>query len=267
MVAETTNLPSLEPRRGFKQDPADFQVKLTNLGIQGLEFVLGGGVPEDSVYFLTGLPGTYYATFAQQAIYNHLSKKGKAVYYTSEVSSTEIVQDMQLYGWDVGDYLDDGSLVFARPLPPQLQAFVQLMPAVQQEQQISLSSAGLGGLTKDFISRLKDERWSVLNLSYLMNAYPPQEITDLVMFWVNAVHKYGGVHFMLLLEGAHDEKQMTVLKNMADGVFNFKFVNGFGQAEGEIEVQKIRRVLPKSKVFRHVVQSDGLAVETTARIG
>ena len=155
MVAETSNLPPLELRQGSKSEPAESQVRLTNLGIQGLEFVLGGGLPEDSVYFLTGQPGTYYATFAQQAIYNHLVKKGRAVYYTSEVSSTEILQDMQLYGWEVGNYLDEGSLVFARPLPPQLQAFVQLMPAVQAEQHISLSSTGLGALTKDFVSRLK----------------------------------------------------------------------------------------------------------------
>ena len=39
---------------------AENQVKLSNLGIPGLEFVTGGGVPEDSVYILTGQPGTYY---------------------------------------------------------------------------------------------------------------------------------------------------------------------------------------------------------------
>ncbi len=246
---------------------AEEQVKLTNLGIQGLEFVLGGGLPEDSVYVLTGLPGTYYITFAQQAIYSHLVKRGKAVYYTSETASTEILQDMELYRWNVRPHVDDGSLVFARPLPPALQAFVGLMPQAPHEQFINLASGGLGSLTKDFLSRIKEERWSVLNLSYLLNQYPAQEITDLMLFWVNAVHKFGGVHFVLLLEGAHDEKQVTFLKNIADGVFNFRFVDGFGQSEGEVEVQKLRRVVPKAKVFRHVVQSDGLAVETTARIG
>ncbi len=247
--------------------PAEDQVKLTNLGIQGLEFVLGGGLPEDSVYLLTGVPGTYYITFAQQAIYSHLLKRGKAVYYTSETASTEILQDMELYGWNIRGYIDDGSLVFARPLPPALQAFVGLMPRAPNEQFINLASSGLGTLTKDFISRIKEERWSVLNLSYLMNQYSPQEINDLMLFWVSAVHKYGGVHFVLMLEGAHDEKQVTFLKNIADGVFNFRFAQGFGQSEGEVEVQKLRRVVPKAKVFRHVVQSDGLAVETTARIG
>ncbi len=246
---------------------AENQVRLTNLGIQGLEFVLGGGLPEDSVYVLSGVPGTYYTTFAQQAIYSHLVKKGKVVYYTSETASTEIQQDMELYGWNVGNYVDNGSLVFARPLPPALQASVGPMPRAPNEQFINLTSSGLGGLTKDFLSRVKEARWSVLNISYLMNQYSPQVITDLMLYWVSAVHTYGGVHFVLLLEGAHDEKQVTFLKNIADGVFNFKFAEGFGQSEGEVEVQKLRRVMPKSKVFRHVVQPDGLAVETTARIG
>ena len=94
-----------------------------------------------------------------------------------------------------------------------------------------------------------------------------QEINDLMLFWVNAVHKYGGVHFVLMLQGAHDERQVTFLKNLVDGVLTFKTVEGYGQSEGEVEIQKLRRVLPKSKTFRHVVQTDGLVVETTARIG
>jgi KaiC/GvpD/RAD55 family RecA-like ATPase len=246
---------------------AENQVKLSNLGVPGLEFVTGGGVPEDSVYILTGQPGTYYSTFAQQAVFSHLERKGRAVYYTSETSSTEIEQDTDLYGWNFRTYVDDGNLVFVRPLSPSLQGLVGLMPRVPTEQILNLSSAGLGGLTRDFLTRLKEERWSILNISYLMNQYTPQEINDLMLFWVNAVHKYGGVHFVLMLQGAHDDRQVTFLKNLVDGVFSFKFVEGFQQTEGEVEIQKLRRVLPKSKSFRHVVQSDGLVVETTARIG
>ena len=247
--------------------PAENQVKLSNLGIPGLEFVTGGGLPEDSVYILTGQPGTYYTTFAQQAIFSHLEKKGKAVYYTSEMSSTEIEQDTDLYGWNFKSYVDDGSLLFVRPLSPSLQGLVSLMPRVPTEQLLNLTSSGLGTLTRDFLTRLKEDRWSILNISYIMSQYTPQEVNDLLLFWVSAVHKYGGVHFVLMLQGAHDERQVVFLKNLVDGVLSFKFVEGFQQTEGEVEIQKLRRVLPKSKSFRHVVQSDGLVVETTARIG
>jgi len=221
----------------------------------------------DSVYILMGQPGTYYSTFAQQAIYSHLSHKGKAVYYTSEMSSSEIEQDTDIYGWNYQSYVLDGNLVFVRPLPPALQGLVNLMPRVPSEQFLNLSSAGLGSLTRDFLTRLKEDRWSILNISYLVNQYTPQEINDLMLFWVNAVHKYGGVHFVLMLQGAHDERQVVFLKNLVDGVLTFKSVEGYGQSEGEVEIQKLRRVLPKSKTFRHVIQTDGLVVETTARIG
>ena len=154
-----------------------------------------------------------------------------------------------------------------RPLTPSLQTLVSLMPRVPTEQYLNLSSACLGSLTKDFLTRLKEDRWSILNISYLMNQYTPQEINDFMLFWVNAVHKYGGVHFILMLQGAHDERQVTFLKNLVDGVLSFKSVEGYGQSEGEVEIQKLRRVLPKSKTFRHVIQYDGLVVETTARIG
>ena len=241
-------------------------IKLTNLGLTGLEYVLGGGLPENSAYLLTGGSGTHYVTFANQAIYNHLSKGGRAVYYNPETPLSDTVEDMALYHWNVREYLDDRSLVYSRPMPPQLQTLSELMQDNPMEEVIRLGSS-LNGLTKDFVEKLKEGRWSVFNPSYLMSVYPQQEVTDLVMFWVGAVHKYGGVHFITLPEGVHDEKHVNFIKSLVDGVLSFKFAQGFGQAEGEVEIQKLRRVIPKSKSFRHTVQADGIAIETTARIG
>jgi KaiC/GvpD/RAD55 family RecA-like ATPase len=87
------------------------------------------------------------------------------------------------------------------------------------------------------------------------------------MFMVNAAHKMGGVHFILLPGGVHQEAQVTNIKSLVDGVMSFKFAQGFEQAEGEIEIQKLRRVIPKLKVIRHVVQDNGIEIETTARVG
>lgn len=241
-------------------------IKLTSLGLQGLDYVLGGGLPENSVYLLMGTAGTHYITFADQAVYNHLSKGGKAAIYNAETPLNDTIEDMDLYGWNVRPYLDDRSLVYSRPMPPQLQTLSEFMQENPMEEVIKLGSS-LGNLTKDFVEKLKEERWSVLNLSYLMSIYPQQEVTDLVMFWVGAVHKFGGVHFMTLPESVHEERHVNFLKSIVDGVLSFKFAQGFGQAEGEVEIQKLRRVIPKSKTFRHTVQPDGLAIETTARIG
>ena len=255
--------------KGQKLDSAraKFQVKLTNLGMQGVEYVLKGGFPEDSVYLLTGAPGTYFTAFAQQALYNHLISKGKVVYYSVDSPSTDLEQDMALFKWNLRNYIDDGSWLFARPLPPGLQKIAELMPDAPHEERFNLGANSLNALAQNFLGKLKQERWSALTLSYIMRNYEPAEVSDLVMFWVNAAHKFGGIHFLLLTAGVQAEDQVTYLKSQVDGVLNFKFAQGFDQTEGEIEIEKLRRVVPKAKVIRHVVQDDGISIETKARIG
>ncbi|MDG6991298.1 MAG: hypothetical protein JRM99_07775, partial [Nitrososphaerota archaeon] len=119
-------------------------IKLTNLGLVGLDYVLGGGLPENSAYLLMGGSGTHYVTFANQAIYNHLSQGGKAVYYAPETPLNDAIEDLALYHWNVRGYLDDKALVYSRPMPPQLQSLSDLMQDNPMEEVIKLGSSLAG---------------------------------------------------------------------------------------------------------------------------
>jgi KaiC/GvpD/RAD55 family RecA-like ATPase len=243
------------------------ELGMTDFGLQGIGYILGGGFPTNSVYLMTGDPGTFYPTFAQQALFNAVKKGIKVVYYTSEASSEDIMQDMLTFKWDISDKIDDGSWVFTRVVPPQLKTIANNTPEDPREQRIDLPPNSLSVLQEDFIERLNEGRWSALSLSYLMKSYPTDDVTDLVMFWVNAAHKLGGVHFILLPKGIHDDSEIAYLKSLVDGVLSFKFAQGFEQAEGEIDIEKLRRVIPRVKTIRHAVQDDGLSIETSARVG
>src|ERR1017187_2435926 len=237
------------------------ELGMSDFGLQGIGYILGGGFPTNSVYLLIGEPGTFYATFAQQALYNACKQKTKVVYYTSESSSEDILQDMNTFKWDVGDAMDDGSWVFTRVLPPQLKTVANNTPEDPREQRIDLPPNSLHALRDDFIERLNEGRWSALSLSYLMKSYPEDEVTDLIMYWVSAAHNLGGVHFILLPKGIHEETRVNYIKSLVDDVLSFKFAQGFEQAKGEIDIEKLRRVIPKVKTIRHAVQDDGLAIE------
>lgn len=235
--------------------------------MQGFGYLMGGGFPTSSVYLLTGSAGSFYPTFVQQALYNAAKEKQKVVYYTAEQSSEDVLQDMATFHWNIDDYIDDGTWLFTRLVPPQLKSIVTGTAEDPREQRIDLLPNSLSTLKEDFIEHAKEGRWSAMSLSYLMRCYPAQEITDLVMFIVNAAHKMGGVHFLLLPGGIHSDPEVNALKSLVDGVLNFKFAQGFEQAEGEIEIQKMRRIIPKVMLLRHAVQDNGLEVETTARVG
>lgn len=235
--------------------------------MQGFGYVLGGGFPIDAVYLMTGEPGTFYATFAQQALFNAVGKGQKVVYYTAEAGSADIQQDMATFRWAIDDYMDNGSWIFTRMVPPQLKAIVNDAPEDPREKRLDLLPNSLSALKGDFVERLVEDRWSAVSLSYLMKCYPTQEIIDFVMYMVNVAHKMGGIHFILMPSGIHPDSEINNIKSLVDGVLNFKFAQGFEQAEGEIEIQKLRRVIPKLKVIRHVVQDNGIEIETTARVG
>ena len=144
---------------------------------------------------------------------------------------------------------------------------VQATPEDPREQMLDLPPNSLNSLQQDFLAKLNEGRWSALSLSYLMKCYNETEISDLIMFWVNAAHSFGGVHFILLPKGIHSEELINYIKSLVDGVMSFKFAQGFEQAEGEIDIEKLRRVIPRVKIIRHAVQDNGLAIETTARVG
>jgi KaiC/GvpD/RAD55 family RecA-like ATPase len=264
-VPSQTSLPKIHAQETTAR--ARFDTRLTDMGMQGLSYVMGGGFPTNSVYLLTGQTGSYYQTFAQQALYNMVKTNIKVVYYTVESTAEDIQQDMATFKWDVGEYIDNGSWIFTRLIPPTLRTIANQAPDDPREQTIDLPPNSLTALEQDFAERVKEERWSALSLAYLMNSYPEQEITDLVMYWVNAAHTMGGIHFLLLPEGTHNEAHLNYLKSIVDGVLTFKFAQGFEQAEGEIEIQKLRRVIPRVKVVRHAIQDDGIAIETSARVG
>ncbi|MDA4123570.1 MAG: RAD55 family ATPase [Thaumarchaeota archaeon] len=243
------------------------ELKLTDMGLPGLGYIMGGGFPTSSVYLLTGQTGSYYQAFAQQALYNMAKAETKVAYYTIESTSEDVLQDMATFKWDVNEYLDNGSWVFTRLIPPTLKTIAGKTPEDPREQTLDLPPNSLTSLTEDFSERLKEGRWTALNIAYLLNCYPEQEITDLVMYWVNAAHTFGGIHFILMPEGTHSESHLNYLKSIVDGVLSFRFAQGFEQAEGEIEIQKLRRVIPKVKTVRHAIQDDGLVIETSARVG
>jgi KaiC/GvpD/RAD55 family RecA-like ATPase len=243
------------------------ELESTDFGLQGLGYVLGGGFPKSSVYLLTGQPGSFFATFAQQALFNYVGQGNKIVYYTCESGMEDVIQDMATFKWSIEDFIDNGSWLFTRVVPPQLKSILSNTSEDPREHRIEVPPNSLTALEHDFVERLKEGRSSAISLSYLMKSYPQQEIVDLIMFWVNAAHKMGGVHFILLPGAAHDEQLVNYIKSLVDGVLSFKFAQGFEQAEGEIEIEKVRRVIPRIKTIRHAIQDNGLAIETSARVG
>ncbi|GBC75312.1 Circadian clock protein kinase KaiC [archaeon HR06] len=236
-------------------------------GIAGFEQALGSEIPNGSLIMLVGDSSSHHRSFAQQVMYNHVISKGKVVYYSVEESPLDILEDMQTFNWNIQSYLDDGSWLFVRVIPPTLQKISELLPELPYEAKLTVSSTSLDLLKQDILQKGKEGRWITLPLSYLLQNYEYREIQELILYWLGIAHTYGGLHLILLNNGGiHEERIISSLEHNVDGVFKFEMRPRMGGAEGFLNVKKLRKTLVTLKQIGYVISEGGIVIETLSRI-
>lgn len=85
-------------------------------GLHGLDQMLQGGLPSESVVLLSGACGTGKSTFAMQFLYygaKYCNEPG--VYVTLEEDPKKFVENMSLFGWDLQKLIDQKKLIVVKP--------------------------------------------------------------------------------------------------------------------------------------------------------
>jgi circadian clock protein KaiC len=72
-------------------------------GIEGLDDVLGGGLPRDGIYLLQGNPGVGKTTLALQFLLRGLEQGEKALYVALTETRREVQSVAQSHGWSLQD--------------------------------------------------------------------------------------------------------------------------------------------------------------------
>jgi KaiC domain protein len=77
-----------------------------NVGIAGLDDMLGGGLIPKSICALIGTYGTGKTTFALEFVWDGLKKGEHVIYISLEEREERIIGYMKMKGWDVTPYLN-----------------------------------------------------------------------------------------------------------------------------------------------------------------
>ncbi|WP_309493010.1 RAD55 family ATPase [Candidatus Hecatella orcuttiae] len=239
--------------------------ELIKTGVEGLDDVLGGGLPDKSLVLVLGETGSHYDTFVRQIFYNHVLEGGKVAYYIVETSSSDVLEDMSVYNWDLTEFMEKGSWVFVNALSPDLQELSELSPSKTPEVKLLLSQT-LTTLKRDFLARVKEGRWTALHISHLILRYDFRDVMDTVLYMRMVVRHHSGLHFILLPRGVHEEQKIQALKHLADGVFEFGMQERGREYEGVFTITKLRKVLHKTKTHSFMISNRGLYIERAERI-
>ena len=95
--------------------PSSREAALLSTGVSGLDFVLGGGLPENRVYLIEGMPGTGKTTLALQFLREGVARGESALYVTLAETRHELEAVAVSHGWTL-----DGIEVFELSPPDEI---------------------------------------------------------------------------------------------------------------------------------------------------
>ncbi len=225
-----------------------------DIGVEGLDEMVQGGVPERSLMVVIGSPGTGKTTFGLQFLNQALEADETAVFITLEESQQAVLDAANEKGWDFQRHLDEERL-----------AIVDLDPIEMANSLASIRSE-LPELVEEFgASRLVLDSVSLLEVMYEDQAERRTEIFD----FTRAL-KEAGVTTMLTSEASDDTPYASrhgIIEYLTDGVFVLQYVRSeFRETRLAVEIQKIRNANHSRETKPYEITSEGISVYQQANI-
>lgn len=220
-------------------------MKLLRLWIEGLDEMLGGGLPDKSVVVMTGEPGSGYDILAQQIMYQHALHDGKVAYFSTSRSRETIKEDLATFGWNITPLEEKNDWI-------HLQAPV---------------SDAISVLTQNMPKAVAEGRWALLDsLSYLVLTQKYYSAVQIVELLLENARKHGGIHFLLLTQKMHEAETETTMQHLADGVMEFTAHETAGGIDRRIRIKKMRRAVYEPRLIPFNITERGITIETAVRM-
>jgi KaiC domain protein len=242
---------------GFDVDPDEFESSIdrTNIGIEGLDEMILGGVPQRSLISVIGGAGTGKTTFALQFLNQALEAGGKGVYITLEQTRESILSTASEKGWSFTEYADEGRL-----------AVVAIDP-IEMANSLASIRNDLTRLIAEFdADRLVLDSVSLLEMMYDHPAKRRSEV-----FGFTRSLKEAGVTTLLTSEASETNAYASrhgIVEYLTDAVFVLQYIRGsdFRETRLAVDIQKIRDANHSRETKPYEITDTGISVYGQANI-
>jgi circadian clock protein KaiC len=238
---------------GFEEE-FESEIPRIDLGIEGLDEMVQGGVPQRSLLVVMGAAGTGKTTFGLQFLPRGIEDGEKSIYITLEESRDAVIQAAEEKGWPFEEYIENDDL-----------AVVDLDP-IEMANSLTSIRGDLPRLVEDFdADRLVLDSVSLLEMMYDQQAERRTEVFD----FTRAL-KEAGVTTMLTSEASEGNPYASrhgIIEYLTDGVFVLQYVRSeFRETRLAVEIQKIRNANHSRETKPYEITSDGISVYQQANI-
>ncbi|PSP84747.1 KaiC domain-containing protein [Halobacteriales archaeon QS_1_68_17] len=239
---------------GFDDEDFESEIPRIDLGIEGLDRMIQGGVPERSLIVTVGGPGTGKTTFGLQFLHNGLEQDEDAVFITLEQSRTAIMDTANERGWAFDDYADADRL-----------AVIDLDPV-----EMANSIDNIRGELPPLIEEFEADRLVLDSVSLLEMMYDDQAGRRTEVFDFTRSLKDAGVTTMLTSEANESNPYASrhgIIEYLTDAVIVLQYVrDGTRETRLAVEIQKIRNANHSRETKPYEITGQGISVYEQASI-
>ena len=238
----------------FQDEDFDSDIPRIDIGIEGLDGMIQGGIPKRHLVVAIGSAGTGKTTFGLQFLHHGLEVGDTCIFITLEQSYRSIMDTADDRGWGFREYEDEDRL-----------AVIDLDP-VEMANSLDNIRNELPALIEDFdADRLVLDSVSLLEMMYDQPAKRRTEVFDFTRSL-----KEAGVTTMLTSEASEDNPYASrhgIIEYLTDAVFVLQYVRGSTQETRlAVEIQKIRNANHSRETKPYEITRDGISVYQQANI-
>lgn len=217
-------------------------------GVDGLDDLLGGGVPRGHVITVMGSFGTGKTTFALQFLVQGLVNGEKGIFISLEEDVDSVVATAASFGWDLRPYLKDKRL-----------HIVKLEPADAKTTVTRIKSE-----LPEFIRKSGATRVVVDSISLLNMMFPDETERRTRLFALCQQLRSTGATCLFTAEVKDDNPRSSrdgLVEYVSDGVVGLRFnERENGEVQLVIQVIKMRRLRHPRSVKPYSITDQGLDV-------
>ena len=256
--------------------------KIIRTGVQSLDLFLGGeddpGLPNKSVILVLGEPGTKFELFVQQILFQTLKRGSteKVVYLGYDGRPNEIVDEMNIYGYDLNPFVMAGEKwKFMDAFSSRVAAEGAVIGLQREQGSVNVEDRfaqdSLRFFTRRFIpeiTKYDNVCTCIHSISSLIRSNSIESVSIAMETLKFVTRDLGtGLHFILMVKNLHDPTIEVLASHIADFVFDISFGRvGAGKIAINFSVQKSWKsiLLPISIPMN--IDRKGIRLETTVRV-
>lgn len=222
-------------------------------GIEGLDEMLGGGLPKGQAVAVMGSFGTGKTTFGLQFVQQGLREGEKSIFISLEEDQESILGNARSFGWDLRPFIDQQKLSIVKLEPTDAKNTIN---RVKSELPAFIKSFGASRIVLDSVS--------LLNMLYDVDHEKRTNLFNLIQ-----MIKSTGATCLMTAEVQDDNPNASrdgLIEYAVDGVIGLRYEEQRekGEVQLTIRVMKMRRVQHSRRVKPYSITGHGIEVHAAA---